>query len=211
MDPLKVIIFLFTLLTIVNHIESNSLPMNKLVRDAVRRKQREALAESANSDEESEDAAETTSTSPDDSSSSSASSSESESTTASPPRSKNATKIDWNEIEKTWYEWKEDAEIKKKWDDMEKGMKKGKQLTTINMEQLTNIFSIILGVKSVLRSIFPRIVAMSSDTKVSGNCSAGILKWLISLRSLKDWSIRSEYYNCDCMMIMIIIIVIVSG
>lgn len=48
------------------------------------------------------------------------------------------------------------------------------------------------GVRSLLRTIFPQIVAMSSDAKVSGNCSAGILKWIISLRHLKGWAIKSE-------------------
>lgn len=48
------------------------------------------------------------------------------------------------------------------------------------------------GVRSILRQIFPRIVSMSSDAKVSGNCSAGILKWIISLRHLKGWAIKSK-------------------
>ena len=49
-----------------------------------------------------------------------------------------------------------------------------------------------VGVRAILRQIFPRIVSMSSDAKVSGNCSAGILKWIISLRHLKGWAIKSK-------------------
>ena len=37
---------------------------------------------------------------------------------------------------------------------------------------------------------------MSSDTKVSSNCTAGMLKWVLSLRNLKDWSVKSECVFC---------------
>uniref|UniRef100_T1K6V1 Nose resistant-to-fluoxetine protein N-terminal domain-containing protein n=1 Tax=Tetranychus urticae TaxID=32264 RepID=T1K6V1_TETUR len=145
---------------VFNCASSTSLPVNKLVKEALRRQQREALAEAA---------AESTSTEANEDIDSD---STNKVTTVKPltNSSHNHNKIDWDEIESTWYQFKDDEEVTKKWNDMENGLKK--------------------GVKAVLRSIFPRIVSMSSDTKVSGNCSAGILKWLISLRSLKDWSIK---------------------
>lgn len=125
MDKQKVtllLIFLFALLAVVSHIETSSLPVNRLVRDALRRQQREALAESENSEDDSEDGGETTGSS----TTTESASVTSPASSSSAPKPRNSTKIDWNEIEKTWYEWKEDAEITKKWDDMEKGMKKGK-------------------------------------------------------------------------------------
>ncbi|XP_053208215.1 nose resistant to fluoxetine protein 6-like [Panonychus citri] len=158
-----------TVLLIVNLncVSSSSLPVNKLVNEALKRQQREALAEAASES--------TTELSEDSESDLGPSGSVNKVTTIKPTNlsstnSTNHNKIDWDEIESTWYEFKDDEEVTKKWNDMENGLKK--------------------GVKAVLRSIFPRIVSMSSDTKVSGNCSAGILKWLISLRSLKDWSIK---------------------
>lgn len=87
----------------------------------------------------------------------------------------NSTKnftIDWNDVERRWQETISEEEVGKKWRDMETGMKN--------------------GVRSLLRTIFPQVVAMSSDAKVSGNCSAGILKWIISLRHLKGWAVKSE-------------------
>lgn len=81
--------------------------------------------------------------------------------------------IDWNEVEKHWDATLSEEEVAKKFAEMENGAKN--------------------GVRSLLRSLFPRIVAMSSDAKVSGNCSAGILKWIISLRHLKGWAIRSKF------------------
>lgn len=80
--------------------------------------------------------------------------------------------IDWNEVDKKWKETISEEEVAKKWGEMEKGLKN--------------------GIRSLLRTIFPQVVAMSSDAKVSGNCSAGILKWIISLRHLKGWAIKSK-------------------
>lgn len=95
-------------------------------------------------------------------------------TTAAPAKS-NTTKnftIDWAEVERRWEATISEEEVGKKWHDMETGLKN--------------------GVRSLLRTIFPQIVSMSSDAKVSGNCSAGILKWIISLRHLKGWAVKSE-------------------
>jgi len=93
------------------------------------------------------------------------------STTAAPGNGtvKNFT-IDWNEVDKKWKETISEEEVAKKWTDMEKGLKN--------------------GIRSLLRTIFPQVVSMSSDAKVSGNCSAGMLKWIISLRHLKGWAIK---------------------
>lgn len=46
------------------------------------------------------------------------------------------------------------------------------------------------GIGSILKAIFPQIVAMASDAKVSGNCSGAILKWILSLKSMKTWAIK---------------------
>lgn len=46
------------------------------------------------------------------------------------------------------------------------------------------------GVKGILKMIFPQIVALSQDAKVSGDCSGSILKWILSLRNLKSWAIK---------------------
>lgn len=49
------------------------------------------------------------------------------------------------------------------------------------------------GIKSILKMIFPQIVAISQDAKVSGDCSGGILKWILNLRNLRSWAIKSKY------------------
>lgn len=49
------------------------------------------------------------------------------------------------------------------------------------------------GMKSILKMLFPQIVALSQDAKVSGECSGGILKWILSLRNLRSWAIKSEF------------------
>lgn len=49
------------------------------------------------------------------------------------------------------------------------------------------------GMKSILKLLFPQIVAISQDAKVSGDCSGGILKWILSLRNLRSWAIKSKY------------------
>lgn len=49
------------------------------------------------------------------------------------------------------------------------------------------------GMKSILKMVFPQIVAISQDAKVSGDCSGGILKWILSLRNLRSWAIKSKY------------------
>lgn len=48
------------------------------------------------------------------------------------------------------------------------------------------------GIRSILKMLFPQIVAMSQDAKVSGECSGGILKWILSLRNLRSWAIKSK-------------------
>lgn len=46
------------------------------------------------------------------------------------------------------------------------------------------------GMKAILKMLFPQIVALSQDAKVSGDCSGGILKWILSLRNLRSWAIK---------------------
>lgn len=46
------------------------------------------------------------------------------------------------------------------------------------------------GVRSILKMIFPPLVAMSTDAKVSGNCSGAILKWILNLRNLRTWAVQ---------------------
>lgn len=48
------------------------------------------------------------------------------------------------------------------------------------------------GVRSILKMVFPQIVAVSQDARVSGDCSGGILKWILSLRNLRSWAIKSK-------------------
>lgn len=48
------------------------------------------------------------------------------------------------------------------------------------------------GIRSILKLVFPQIVAISQDAKVSGDCSGGILKWILSLRNLRSWAIKSK-------------------
>jgi len=48
------------------------------------------------------------------------------------------------------------------------------------------------GVRAILKLVFPQIVAMSSDAKVSGNCSGAILKWILNLRNMRSWAVKSE-------------------
>lgn len=49
------------------------------------------------------------------------------------------------------------------------------------------------GMRSILKMVFPQIVAISQDAKVSGDCSGGILKWILSLRNLRSWAIKSKF------------------
>lgn len=49
------------------------------------------------------------------------------------------------------------------------------------------------GIRSILKLVFPQIVAISQDAKVSGDCSGGILKWILSLRNLRSWAIKSKF------------------
>lgn len=46
------------------------------------------------------------------------------------------------------------------------------------------------GVRSILKIVFPQIVNMASDAKVSGNCSGAILKWILNLRNLRSWAVK---------------------
>lgn len=46
------------------------------------------------------------------------------------------------------------------------------------------------AVRSILKAIFPHVVAMSSDAKVSGACSGAILKWILNLRNLRSWAVK---------------------
>lgn len=46
------------------------------------------------------------------------------------------------------------------------------------------------GVRAILKVIFPHVVAMSTDAKVSGNCSGAILKWILNLRNMRSWAVK---------------------
>jgi hypothetical protein len=46
------------------------------------------------------------------------------------------------------------------------------------------------GVGAALKVIFPHIVSMASDAKVSGNCSGAMLKWILSLKAMRTWAVR---------------------
>ena len=81
-----------------------------------------------------------------------------------------ARPIDWDEVEENFNRVLSEDEVFQKWDTMEANMKS--------------------GIRSLLRTIFPKVVSMSSDAKVSGNCSAGILKWIVSLRHMKAWALK---------------------
>lgn len=62
------------------------------------------------------------------------------------------------------------------------------KLIIINYLKKTNI----PGIKSLLHSVFPKIVSMASNAKVSNNCSAGILKWIVNIRHMKSWALKSK-------------------
>lgn len=111
---------------VFNCASSTSLPVNKLVKEALRRQQREALAEAA---------AESTSTEANEDIDSD---STNKVTTVKPltNSSHNHNKIDWDEIESTWYQFKDDEEVTKKWNDMENGLKKGNK--SVNFASLCN-------------------------------------------------------------------------
>lgn len=84
------------------------------------------------------------------------------------------------------------------------------KLKPVNFTQVEEIFKLALndtdlvkkwkqmdfqlqeGIKAILKMIFPQIVAISQDAKVSGDCSGGILKWILSLRNLRSWAVRSK-------------------
>lgn len=127
-----------TVLLIVNLncVSSSSLPVNKLVNEALKRQQREALAEAASES--------TTELSEDSESDLGPSGSVNKVTTIKPTNlsstnSTNHNKIDWDEIESTWYEFKDDEEVTKKWNDMENGLKKGNFLLIINIITLLSL------------------------------------------------------------------------
>lgn len=52
---------------------------------------------------------------------------------------------------------------------------------------------IVDGVRSILKIVFPHIVSMASDAKVSGACSGAMLKWILNLRNMRSWAVKSKY------------------
>lgn len=85
----------------------------------------------------------------------------------------NSTPVDWAAVEADFLRELSPEEVAARWKDMQ--------------SKLSD------GIRAVLRSVFPKIVAMSQEAKVSSNCSAGILKWIVSLRHLKSWAVKSEF------------------
>lgn len=51
------------------------------------------------------------------------------------------------------------------------------------------------GMKSALKMVFPLIVSISQEAKVSSDCSGGILKWILSLRNMRSWAIKSKLFE----------------
>jgi len=90
--------------------------------------------------------------------------------TANSTVKKESKKVNWTEVEMKWNEVLDDDVVHEKWKKLEENLK--------------------AGIKNVLRMLFPKVVSMSSETKVSSNCTAGMLKWVLSLRNLKDWSVK---------------------
>lgn len=81
--------------------------------------------------------------------------------------------VNFTQVDEIFYSSLNDTEAIKKWKQMDAQLQE--------------------GIKSILKMIFPQIVAISQDAKVSGDCSGGILKWILSLRNLRSWAIRSKY------------------
>lgn len=50
--------------------------------------------------------------------------------------------------------------------------------------------SLSTGVRAALKFIFPQVVSMASDAKVSGACSGGMLKWILNLRNMRSWAVK---------------------
>lgn len=88
------------------------------------------------------------------------------------PIASKLAKINFTLVEEMFQSVLSDEEVIKKWKNMD--------------SQLQN------GIRSILKLIFPQIVSISQDAKVSGDCSGGILKWILSLRNLRNWAVKSE-------------------
>lgn len=78
--------------------------------------------------------------------------------------------VNFTLIEEQWNAISDESDVVAKWRHMDK--------------QMTG------GVRSALKVIFPHIVDMSTDAKVSGQCSGAILKWILNLRNLRSWAIK---------------------
>lgn len=78
--------------------------------------------------------------------------------------------VNFTLIEEEWDAISGDDEVVTKWRHMDK--------------QMTD------GIRTILKIVFPHVVAMSSDAKVSGQCSGAILKWILNLRNLRSWAVK---------------------
>lgn len=64
----------------------------------------------------------------------------------------------------------QDSEVAQKWRKMDKTLQS--------------------GIGHVLKLVFPHIVSMASDAKVSGSCSGAILKWILNLKNMRTWAVQ---------------------
>jgi len=91
-------------------------------------------------------------------------------TTQKPAGGSKYAPVNFTLVEQLFKETLDEKEVASKWRQMDK---------TLNE-----------GVRSILKIVFPHIVAMSSDAKVSGNCSGAILKWILNLRNMREWAVK---------------------
>src|SRR5581483_5879582 len=94
--------------------------------------------------------------------------------------------ISWDEVDREFNMILSEDEVLEKWNSMESKLKSGNNRRSIIRECVIDLLCLLclflvslsfspLGIRGLLRTIFPKIVSMASDAKVSGNCSAGIL------------------------------------
>lgn len=99
-----------------------------------------------------------------------ASSTQAPATSTAKPTKAKIPPVNFTQVDELYNAVFDESEVERKWRHMDK--------------QITD------GVRAVLKMIFPHVVAMSTEAKVSGTCSGAILKWILSLRNLRSWAVK---------------------
>ncbi|KAG9509801.1 hypothetical protein GZH46_01670, partial [Fragariocoptes setiger] len=91
-------------------------------------------------------------------------------TTSSMSSASKIPRINYTDIETAFNAALSEDEVRQRWTKMNNTIKK--------------------GVQEVVKMVFPHIASLATDAHVSGDCSGGMLKWMLNLRNLRSWAIK---------------------